>query len=765
LGTVRFRERARSLAFSPDGKTLAVAAVKNLLLMDAKSGRRLRLFEGHREWANVLTYSPDGTRLAAGGKDKAVRVWDVHTGKQLVHLAGHQDQIFSLAYSPDGKKLASSGWDGETIVWDLETGKPLHRVPVPKQSINGVAFSPDGRLFVAGGLDGLIRLYEVDGWKARAPMQARGAFVKCLVFCDGGAKLLSAGADGTARLWDIASGKETRHFGGDEGFIRTVAISPDGKTFTGGCQDSVLVVWEFATGETRRRTQLGGRAAVDSISYSPDGRVLAAAGEYMICLWDPDDGKHLNASEESSGSVECLAFSPDGKRLTVAGYPDAVLRLYDVGTGKLLRRLEGDVGSWSSVAFSPDGKLLAGADGPQAAPRLWETAGWKELPPLPKQESWVQDLKFLSNSNELAFCSFPNLLMYEVASGKELFRIGSRQRPVFGATAFLGVRFLATANGLDGVSLWDRSTGRFLRRMVEKRWCRGVSLSPDGKVVAVSETLNSGDEGIALWETATGAERLWLRGQRKVVISPLAREIATIDEDGKCHVWDVFSGQELASPQGHVGRVTCLAFSPDGKTLATGSLDTTVLLWDLGKIVKRPARNRAPFSPKELAALWESMASADAAKAYRAIGELVEAAGEVEPFLKPALAKSPTPSAKEIGQMIVELDRLPAAAREKAAEDIARLGKRALPVIQKAMRANSSAEKGRRLATLFEEASKSEANLAQVRFLRAMEVLEHRATAPARQILRSIAEGDFEDLLTDEARASLDRLKEKPVGR
>jgi WD40 repeat protein len=733
--------------------------------MDARSGRRLRTFEGHPSGINALAYAPDGTRLASGGRDHTVRVWDVRTGKQLFFFAEHQGQIRSLAYSADGKKLASNCGKGELIVWDLDSGKPVHRVHSPKERVYGLAFSPDGKVLAAGCTGGLIRLYEVAGWKERVPLKGQSPHVSPAAFFEGGAKLLTVGSDRTLRVWEIASGKEIRHFGGAPNAFSSMAISPDGKTVTGGFPAGVLVVWDIATGKELRRIHQGSIAFVGSVAYSPDSRVLAAANMYMVRLWDPATGEQLNTTKESKGQVTCLAFSPDGQVLAVAGDPDDYLRLHDVRTGKVVRRLKGVTDRWSALAFSPDGKVLAGAEGYKTAPRLWETTGWKELPSLPKQGHWVRDMTFLAGGKELAFVSSPDLLLYDLGTGKERLRLGGRQQSVLTVAASRGVKSLATGDNGGGVSLWDQATGKLLRRMAGERQWYEVSFSSDGKSLAVSENRGLKDEEVVLWETATGATRLRLRGQSKAKISPTGREIATVDVGGKFHVWDAFSGRELASPQGHVVRVSCLAFSLDGKMLATGSPDTTVLVWDLNRIAKRPARNRPPLSPKELSGLWEALANADAAQAYRALGDLVEAGDEVEPFLKTALGNGATPDAAKIRRLIVDLDSFRFAAREKASEELSRLGRRSVSAMQKALSENPTPEVARRLESLLGKISKSGTDLTLVHFLRAVEVLERRATVPSRQILRSLAEGDPEDLLCVEVRASLDRLGERPGGR
>jgi WD40 repeat protein len=540
---------------------------------------------------NALSLSADGTRLAGGGSDRLVRIWDMRTGKLLRSLTGHSGQVNAVAFSADGKTLVSSCARGEIILWELGTGKPLHQVTMEKK--NGVmrlAFSPDGKHLAWGGFDRLVHLRDVATWEERPPLRGHQSAVTGLLYFAEGKRMISCGADGTVRVWDLASGRELRRFGDPQGYIRSLALSPDGKEVAGGCMNGLVVIWDLESGKEVRRIEQGGQMAVPALRYSPDGKVLAASRSFVVRLWDAKTGKPLFPLEDQASSPLALAFSPDGKTLASTG--ENYLRVWDVGTAKVIHRMKGTTGRWSAVAFSPDGKLLAGADGYKAAPRVWETATWEEKCTLPRQRQWVEDLTFFRDGKSLAFACVPEIFVYDLATGQERFRYktkGGQYRHVAGSPG------LTTLVGLErdrGFTIWDQATGAEVHRFRHRGGNPDTfALSPDGKTVALDDS--TPEPVIRLLETATGDERLRLKGYGPIRFSPGGGYIAAVDFTESLRVWDALTGEELAVLDGHMARVVSLAFSPDGKTLASGSVDTTVLLWDVPRVLKK-ARRQIP---------------------------------------------------------------------------------------------------------------------------------------------------------------------------
>jgi WD40 repeat protein len=319
-----------SLAFSPDGKTMATASFGSIArLWDVSNGDEIHELSHHGQVISAA-FSPDSRTVATASiEDNLSRLWDVSTGQEL-HKLLHDGPVYSVAFSPDGKTVATASYDNTSRLWDVSTGRELHKLP-HDGPVYSVAFSPDGKT------------------------------------------LATASYDNTSRLWDVSTGQELHKLPHD-GQVRSVAFSPDGKTVATGCWDNTACLWDVSTGQELHK--LPHNNTVESVAFSPDGKTVATASyDNTACLWDVSSGQELHKLDHDDGAfdvdyaVSSVAFRPDGRTVATA-CRDNTARLWDTSSGKELHRLyhEGPV---KFVAFSPDGMKLATASCDDTA-RLWE---------------------------------------------------------------------------------------------------------------------------------------------------------------------------------------------------------------------------------------------------------------------------------------------------------------------------------------------------------------------------------------------------------
>jgi hypothetical protein len=213
--------------------------------------------------------------------------------------------------------------------------------------------------------------------------------------------------------------------------------------------------------------------------------------------------------------------------------------------------------------------------------------------------------------------------------------------------------------------------------------------------------------------------------------------------------------------KGHDSGVEDLAFSADGLVLASASFDSTILLWDVAAITANRRSPTAKLSAKEIADCWDTLAGADAAAAYRAIWNFTASQREAVAFLRGHVRRVEPVEEKRIAELVRDLDNPDFATRERAAEALSKLDRLAEPALQKALKEQPSLEMRRRVQQLLEQIAGIPPS-AQLRLLRAVEVLEHIGTPEARQVLEMLAGGGAAARLTQEAKASLARLAARP---
>jgi WD40 repeat protein/serine/threonine protein kinase len=390
--------------------------------------------------------------------------------------------------------------------------------------VHSVAFSPDGRLLASGGQDWTVRLWDAATGQLVRTLRGHIEQVHSVSFSPDGQRLASASGDSSVKIWDVTTGKEVLTYEGHVLAVNSVVFSPTGKEVATAGEDNTVRIWG-ATGVDRLviQTHLEGMT-VKQIAFRPDGRHLAGMGQNgEVKIWDAATGAEVLAKRDGPyrRSFPGLAYSPDGRRLIVLR-GDRLIRIWDSSTGEELRTWEGHALETTSVVFSPDGRRLA-SGGNESTIKIWNAATGKEVRTLKGQLAGIRSLSFSRDGQRLA------------------------------------------SAGADGtIKIWNPEADQeALTLRGHKAFVGSLAFSPDGRRLASG----SNDFSVRIWDVATGKPLLTL-GKHKVELRPPRGDLPG-------HLL------HITTHAGHSGMVQGVAFSPDGKRLASAAgLDGTIRIWD-----------------------------------------------------------------------------------------------------------------------------------------------------------------------------------------
>jgi len=794
-------------ALSADGKLLASCSEDGPIhLWDVAAGRDVRTIRtsfqdplvgriaipGRRVLA-ALALAANGRTLAAAGRDGEIMLWDTGTGAELKHLsnATNQDRRTethvlqcALAFSPDGESLIEDRLELTSVtfcktfcIWDHKGGKIQFQIKEqPGNSSCGIpTYSPDGALFARVGAGGVIHLMNSKTFKDITQWQGPQWGARLLFSPDGKTLATQNLNDKEILLWTI-----------EQKSPESISIKPSMKFRSRGFDPAVL--------ET-------------SMAFSPNGTIMAMAQNQALFLTEVKSDRDVRPSAGHSAAVATVHFSRNAESILTQG-EEGVGYIWDAATGREKQRMQAPSDlTLERPRLSPDGKTwvnghLLGGIG------LWDSATTKSLVVIPMDKTGYSAFAFSPNGKVLAIqeAVSPMIHLIDASNGKEIRRL---EVPTYKGTSDQmlarlsrsdnrGLIFSPDGGKLAGstkgksIGIWDVSQATLLRQMSfpDEFQRPPAAFSPDGRTFArVNE-----EGGVTLWEVATGRPRRYFGKKPKELVradpfeedngigaflpllgrlpiishqseasaallfSPRSTLLCLGGPDNEIKLWNVATGKQEAQVHGDEGETTCLDFSPDGKRLVSGSMNTTALIWDVTALLPTSPTASRQLSNSEIDACWTDLAGDDAAKAFEAICLLSACPKAAVEFLSMHIRPIPPLDSPQVERWIKDLDDRQFQVRNQANHELEILGERAVPALQKALKDKPSAEVRSRVDELLRKAA-LELTGERLRVLRAIELLERAGSAECKELLRSLAKGDAGAMQTREAADSVRRLE------
>jgi WD40 repeat protein/tRNA A-37 threonylcarbamoyl transferase component Bud32 len=574
---------------------------------------------GHREWLTLrhrqpgdggrgavhdARFSADGRRLLSAGADGTARIWDVATGRLIKALDHHGTEVNAAVFSPDESRVATGSDDGLVRLWDAASGVVIREfTPAHTDEVSCLAFTPDGRRLISGGKDRRLAVWDVATGHALVRDDPHADWILSLAMArDGKFAVVGTGNPRRFALLELKEPYPLRWFSHSSTGARAVDLAPDGRTIAAAWHTDVLLL--DREGGLRERRLSDHRDGVYSLSFAPDGSLLASVGgegDPAIRIWDMPSGQLRDLLPGHTNRVWSISVSSDGQRLATASddgtikvwelarRPDRTVAAVDVAQypAGVEVRFEKNSDDHSNQANATLMAITQGGLSLELDADTGKRAKSARILPGPISAARLSP----DGRTIAAFLPDGSLMIVDLVGRRAPIKVA--MRPGLRSAEHLsfdqtGERLAVFDHGTDDILVIATATGLLSHRLPRRSAPftpspLGYAFLRDGRRLLFHEMDN---RRTAVWELAEGSLRtdpapIASGGILVLAVSPDGNLLATGDRGRSVQIRDAATLEVRSTLVGHRGPVSALAFAPDGRRLASGDQFGAVKLWDL----------------------------------------------------------------------------------------------------------------------------------------------------------------------------------------
>lgn len=561
-----------AMQYSPDGNLLAVVSSIGVWILNAQTAEPQHLLAAHTGVINSISFSADGSTLAVGTENGTAQLWDTSTGEHQKTFTRRRyySGVDNVFFMPDGRTLAVISFSMVDL-WDIATGKRKNTLSTVE---NETTDDTNNRI---------LNFYMSLGGHRNS-------------FSADGKTIASDRSGATFSFWDIATRKEVRtltaeptgRFGQLVSFssdLRTLAITNESISYKRQMPIRIweINLWDVNSGTQKKTIKTDNHFGIPFIVFSPDGNLFASYDDEAVRIWDVNTGKQKKKFKGYSSAITAVTFSRDNRTLVSASY-DNTLRFWDVDTGKEKKKIAGYGGFFRDVSLSADAQTLIRLGFGSRNIHLWNThTGQHEKNFIGHKKGVVEAVLNSDGSKLASYTVYGNTIrLWDVSTGK-LSKLKGPRRNLSGIAFNRDGEVLASW-GSSGhakyiIQHWDVETGR-IQRTYQRKFSGSEDLYFDKKLFA---GIGIFDPELFVWNLTTDDYNITDLGDTDIGVarfSPDGRVLAIVFDTGRRQtprmernivLRDVATGDHIRTLTKHTDKIVSLAFSPNSRTLASGS--------------------------------------------------------------------------------------------------------------------------------------------------------------------------------------------------